>query len=467
MRVERFQGTSVNGYLNFDIEFFDDLTFVTGINGSGKTTALNCIFSLLMPRLDYLNDQQFSEISVDISTKENETVRLKAIRTSDTTEITSSLSKDEKLTIPFIEHDDSFISYQAREREVEFYQGILERNRENPVLDFILSLPTPMYLGLDRRVLSNDEERDAYNYRRRSRTRPTRRNVFGRSLGESLEEALEFAQDSFRQTLKEKSSLDVSFKEELVVTLLDFSPILFSGDLSPPSAAEIRSLEAAKKHIKALPNLLKINNDKIFEKIEPLFAHLDKTISEIEKYKSIKNNKKRKKDDLTESVDRLSEIEAILSWNYNKTHLWKLQKLSKQIAEYNKKSDEIFSKTNRFLDALNSFMEDSGKKIRFNDLGELVFAQSHDGKNWQLKSLSSGEIQMIVILTHLHFNPEVENANIFIIDEPELSLHVQWQEKFIDEIITASTNIQFILATHSPSIILDRVNKCKDISITE
>ena len=55
MKIERFVGTSVNGYLHFDVEFFRDLTFLTGINGSGKTSALNSIAALLLPRLDYLD----------------------------------------------------------------------------------------------------------------------------------------------------------------------------------------------------------------------------------------------------------------------------------------------------------------------------------------------------------------------------------------------------------------------------
>ena len=83
-------------------------------------------------------------------------------------------------------------------------------------------------------------------------------------------------------------------------------------------------------------------------------------------------------------------------------------------------------------------MEDSGKRIIFDQAGILRFtlekAQEEPQKQHSVFSLSSGEIQLIVILTHLYFNPEVERANVFIIDEPELSLHVQWQEKFVDGI---------------------------------
>ena len=69
-----------------------------------------------------------------------------------------------------------------------------------------------------------------------------------------------------------------------------------------------------------------------------------------------------------------------------------------------------------------------------------------------------------MILTHLAFNPAAQQANVFIIDEPELSLHVQWQEIFVESVISSNSEIQFVMATHSPSIILKRTKKCVDLS---
>ena len=70
---------------------------------------------------------------------------------------------------------------------------------------------------------------------------------------------------------------------------------------------------------------------------------------------------------------------------------------------------------------------------------------------------------MFVILTHLSFNPQAQGDTVFIIDEPELSLHIQWQELFVDSVIAANPDVQYVMATHSPSIILDRVDKCVDL----
>jgi len=78
-------------------------------------------------------------------------------------------------------------------------------------------------------------------------------------------------------------------------------------------------------------------------------------------------------------------------------------------------------------------------------------------------ALSSGERQLVVILTHLAFNPQARRANVLIIDEPELSLHLRWQELFVEAVTSAGPGVQLILATHSPSIIKGRIDRCVDV----
>jgi predicted ATP-binding protein involved in virulence len=80
-----------------------------------------------------------------------------------------------------------------------------------------------------------------------------------------------------------------------------------------------------------------------------------------------------------------------------------------------------------------------------------------------ITALSSGERQLLVMLAHLSLNPSLEGSGVFIVDEPELSLHIDWQEKFVDSVIEANPNVQLILATHSPAIILDRVEACRNL----
>ena len=91
------------------------------------------------------------------------------------------------------------------------------------------------------------------------------------------------------------------------------------------------------------------------------------------------------------------------------------------------------------------------------DTAELVFNVIDKNGNAvseykDISNLSSGEQQILIIFSYLAFNTQDES--LFIIDEPELSLHVKWQEDFLSSLekITPSST-QLFLATHSPILV--------------
>ena len=79
-----------------------------------------------------------------------------------------------------------------------------------------------------------------------------------------------------------------------------------------------------------------------------------------------------------------------------------------------------------------------------------------DGLELDLEMLSSGEQHELIILYELLFR--IPDHSLILIDEPELSLHVEWQVQFLKDIEEMATlsNFRVILATHSPEIIGDR-----------
>ena len=96
----------------------------------------------------------------------------------------------------------------------------------------------------------------------------------------------------------------------------------------------------------------------------------------------------------------------------------------------------------------------------------MEISYSNGKKIDDLNYLSSGEKHLLIIFAHLLFNKnkkERPNANIFIIDEPELSLHLRWQHNFVTKAIEADPNVQLIFATHSPEISGQYEDKFKEI----
>ena len=99
-----------------------------------------------------------------------------------------------------------------------------------------------------------------------------------------------------------------------------------------------------------------------------------------------------------------------------------------------------------------------------NKMIDIVFFQ--DGEQLLPYKLSSGEKQMLVILLTVLVRNE-EHCVLFM-DEPEASLHIEWQQKLIGMIRDLNPNVQLILTTHSPAVImegwLDAVTEVEDIS---
>ncbi len=82
----------------------------------------------------------------------------------------------------------------------------------------------------------------------------------------------------------------------------------------------------------------------------------------------------------------------------------------------------------------------------------------------ELSHLSSGEQNEVVTLYMLVFS--VGDDSMLLIDEPENSLHVLWQKKFMRTVeeVAAVKNLFVIVATHSPQIIGTRWENCCDLT---
>lgn len=86
----------------------------------------------------------------------------------------------------------------------------------------------------------------------------------------------------------------------------------------------------------------------------------------------------------------------------------------------------------------------------------LVARHERNDQVLELDALSSGEQHELVLMYDLLF--KVKPNTLVMIDEPELSLHVTWQDKFLSDLleIVKVTQFDVLLATHSPYIIGDR-----------
>ena len=127
------------------------------------------------------------------------------------------------------------------------------------------------------------------------------------------------------------------------------------------------------------------------------------------------------------------------------------------------KAQEISRPKNKFQDMIDKLFA-STKKTLIRSKNEIRFLQTEE--ELTPYQLSSGEKQMLAIL--LTVLVEDNQHYILFMDEPEVSLHIEWQEKLIEMILELNPNVQIILTTHSPAVIVngwaDKVTEVSDIT---
>ncbi len=112
--------------------------------------------------------------------------------------------------------------------------------------------------------------------------------------------------------------------------------------------------------------------------------------------------------------------------------------------------DELFKDTNKTIDR-------KSNEIQFFQNGEVLTPYQ----------LSSGEKQILVIMLTVL----VENGEHYalLMDEPEISLHIEWQKGLLNLIRELNPNVQIILSTHSPALIMDGwmdiVTEVEDVTV--
>lgn len=154
-------------------------------------------------------------------------------------------------------------------------------------------------------------------------------------------------------------------------------------------------------------------------------------------------NAKRK----TESL-LLQELKHIINQNGEGTSFFDYRM---KMLNFPDEAATIQKRIGQFFQAVNALFQETKKEIAIDPLRNRLIFRLQGGKaDIQLEQLSSGEKQMLLILTTVFL--QEEKPNILLMDEPEISLHITWQDRLVGMIRQLNPNCQLILTTHSPNI---------------
>lgn len=418
--------TKLYGELDYNITFNDDITFLYGDNGCGKTTVLNILTYIITGKIYELFRYDFT--------------------TMELTYFSAQTGKKEAIKLLNDRVNNISVSYQGIPTNIESRKFELSRNPEEaeeaerfyfseyPVLKQIKDTFNYLYLPLNR----NGNIHNDYPFVQRNRG-----IVHGRYFRGKSDEITLYGVESLISSANSKKNFSLNelnerFSDDVLKSFLDVDNIPNPEEivqyLINLNEKEIR--QTKNDYIKVLKTLRKWN-DETNEKINVFFDSLFRYAEQAKK----------------EDTPRF-DIESL----FNVSELIKIKSVIAKADKTENSKKRAMKPIEDFLNTVNMFIGDGNNKEIFIDVDGTVLLKT-PSKKISIHDLSSGEKQIITFFAYLIFGLPNTNQSIFIVDEPELSLHLNWQRKFVDSIMSINKNVQLIFATHSPEMIGKHRNK--------
>lgn len=453
MIINTVEIKNLYGYMNKSIVFNNDINLLVGINGSGKTSVLNIINWLLVPSIPNLCTTEFDKIEINFTFKK-EIFLIRAIQNEKELIITlKNISRDDEfqpIRTEFRIHPKK-ITKNSELKEDYFNSYDLEPEKSEELTWHFLNnkISNPIVIGLDRNIYT--EEGDEVNYF--DDNLMLRRH--GRSNENPLEKVMTLSGHEYVRYKNKILDLNKKLNNKIMLSSFDETLTLESIDeimMSPRiSFKQVESLEVkVKDYFK--------ENIIIHRRSSPYnVAHQEESFTKIEQYfTNLKNILKEANNDKKEAFNIL--------YITNLNQFKKIKELIREFEEFENKGKKFFEPIKQYLETINGFLRDSAKQLYFDkNSSKLKFRIIKDNlvieENREIDNLSSGEKQILMLFTYIKFNSRY--GKLFIIDEPELSLHPKWQEYFLEaikKILPANTQVLF--ATHSPAIVGTNKSYC-------
>ncbi len=384
--------------------FGADVNIIIGKNGTGKTTFMNVLSAALNVDPVGLEENEFAQVVIKLR---------KGTRTK-----TVKVRKEVQESFFVIHYSVSRNSYSfplVFGEEVRY--GSIARRR---AMDVITGVQTA--LGEIVRVASLSV------YRLRASIEldvKDRRKVLG-PVDLHLESLMRGLTEYQLELSQASRNISVGLQKEVLTSLLyrreDKVRTLFASDFDE---------DRQRKDLVSVYKNLGILDAEVNKRIQ---EHLGSVKEAVRAYKS----EPRIWDDIDiEALDAAERVHNVFNMSLK--------------AE--KKTKELYSHANSFLQLLAKFIV--GKEFRIDGSGKLAIYRvnlldSGTEARIPVERLSSGEKQLIILFVEALL--QRQKPYVFLADEPELSLHIEWQRNIIPAIRELNPNAQIIVATHSPEV---------------
>lgn len=432
LAIECIELTDLFGIYSYKLELDPEklgvnpnLMILYGDNGSGKTTILRMIFNLLSPERKaghrtYLARTPFKMFRVRL----NDGTVISAVRSSE--ELTGGF------TFEVHKGNKVILSHQFTPNEVGAVRPEFEENVAGfeEVHGFLETLGLRFhYLGDDRKVSTDYDSRDLRASTRIARARAER------LLRQSYE-----ADENVRMYLTEN-------EEDAENTLRSAVDRAEESIRREAFARSTRGSESANSVYTLLVERLIDSTDAASHEVTSDLDEIQKKLTGLRR-----RNRSFEELGLSPPLD-VTRIQYLIGAAPDARRTLIAEILEPYVDGITARLDELqalHDTIETFLEHLNNFYTYKQAQFHVNE-GVRIFSLS--GEELTVNKLSSGEKQLLLMLCNaLSARNE---ASIFIIDEPEISLNVKWQRQLIQALLDCmqGSSAQFLFATHSVEIV--------------
>lgn len=445
--LERFQIIGLHGFRTVDITLSDGKLVLVGENGTGKTTIVNFIYFFLTRQWNRMAAYRFEAIRVTFSSASKPFDFSRDDILSGTVKSSKPLGRHRRLPMSIRRRIDALIAHQppseilhseALREDVSLQLGIpegvlleyllevvdydesatseniLEMNEllRDTISEQILYLPTYRRIEKDLQNIFPWLDFDEFRYRSR-RFRGHKSDP----ADEPHIELVEFGMEDVEQTIdRVMSKLTETLRKSL-------------NDLTWTYLREVIKGEYNKVDPTPLRNLPEGTMNAILEKVDE---------------KLLPNEQKQ---ELTSIIESLKSNVEIGEADNVVTHFLV------RLVDLHRKQEEDEQSVVEFVNVCNGYL--NGKRLTFdNTQFEINIVHSPDRdeseKSIRMSMLSSGEKQIVSLFSHIYLSGR--ESFFVIIDEPELSLSVDWQRKFLPDIFSTKKCSGLVAVTHSPFV---------------